>query len=71
MNLQQISESISIFKDNYLSEFGNTDGFIYSEVSEGRYPGGIEFYLPLFFKETETLFDYILGEPVICLSKRP
>ena len=42
------SDSILIFKDNYLSEFGNTDGFIYSEVSEGRYPGGIEFYLPLF-----------------------
>ena len=63
------SDSISIFKDNYLSEFGNTDGFIYSEVSEGRYPGGIEFYLPLFFKETETLFDYILGEPVIFYQK--
>ncbi|MDB4038529.1 transcription-repair coupling factor [Candidatus Thioglobus sp.] len=63
------SDSILIFKDNYLSEFGNTDGFIYSEVSEGRYPGGIEFYLPLFFKETETLFDYILGEPVIFYQK--
>ena len=63
------SDSISIFKDNYLSEFGNTDGFIYNEVSEGRYPGGIEFYLPLFFKTTETLFDYILGEPVIFYQK--
>ena len=63
------SESITTFKDNYLSEFGNTDGFIYSEVSEGRYPGGIEFYLPLFFKETETLFDYISNEPVIVYQK--
>ena len=63
------SESIATFKDNYLSEFGNTDGFIYSEVSEGRYPGGIEFYLPLFFKETETLFDYISNEPVIVYQK--
>ena len=63
------TDSISVFKDNYLSEFGNTDGFIYSEVSEGRYPGGIEFYLPLFFKKTETLFDYISGEPVIVYQK--
>lgn len=29
-------DSIDIFKKNYLSEFGNTDGFIYTEVSEGR-----------------------------------
>ena len=63
------SDSISVFKDNYLSEFGNTDGFIYSEVSEGRYPGGIEFYLPLFFKKTETLFDYISAEPIIVYQK--
>ncbi len=59
------SESITIFKDNYLTEFGNTDGFIYSEVSEGRYPGGIEFYLPLFFNKTETLFDYINKDPIV------
>ena len=54
------SASINIFKENYLSEFGNTDGFIYTEVSEGRYPGGIEFYLPLFFDGTNTLFDLSL-----------
>ena len=53
------NQSINIFKENYLSEFGSTDGFIYTEVSEGRYPGGIEFYLPLFFDRTDTLFDYI------------
>ena len=41
-------ESISTFKSNYLSEFGNINGFIYDEVNEGRFPGGIEFYLPLF-----------------------
>jgi transcription-repair coupling factor (superfamily II helicase) len=32
---------------------------IYREVSEGRMPGGIEYYLPLFFDETATLFDYL------------
>ncbi len=32
---------------------------IYREVSEGRMPGGIEYYLPLFFDRTLTLFDYL------------
>ena len=61
--------SINIFKENYLSEFGNTDGFIYTEVSEGRYPGGIEFYLPLFFDGTNTLFDYIPNNSMIVYQK--
>ena len=61
--------SIDIFKKNYVSEFGNTDGFIYTEVSEGRYPGGIEFYLPLFFETTETLFDFIPDNSVIAYQK--
>ena len=63
------SESISIFKKNYLYEFGNTDGFIYKEVSEGRFPGGIEFYLPLFFNKTNTLLDYLDTEPIIVYQK--
>ncbi|MBK5932068.1 transcription-repair coupling factor, partial [Halochromatium salexigens] len=32
---------------------------IYREVSEGRAPGGLEYYLPLFFDQTATLFDYL------------
>ncbi|HHI76235.1 MAG TPA: transcription-repair coupling factor, partial [Gammaproteobacteria bacterium] len=32
---------------------------IYREVSEGHLPGGIEYYLPLFFDRTATLFDYL------------
>jgi len=62
-------DSTHIFKENYLSEFGNTDGFIFTEVSEGRYPGGIEFYLPLFFNKTDTLFDYIPDDSVIVYQK--
>ena len=63
------SESISIFKTNYLSEFGNTDGFVYKEVSEGRFPGGIEFYLPLFFNKTNTLIDYLGTQAIIVYQK--
>ncbi len=32
---------------------------IYRDVSEGMLPGGIEYYLPLFFDATESLFDYL------------
>ncbi|MEX1220586.1 MAG: transcription-repair coupling factor [Idiomarina sp.] len=32
---------------------------IYQQVSQGEFPGGIEYYLPLFFEHTATLFDYL------------
>jgi transcription-repair coupling factor (superfamily II helicase) len=32
---------------------------LYREVSHGFAPGGIEYYLPLFFESTATLFDYL------------
>jgi transcription-repair coupling factor (superfamily II helicase) len=34
---------------------------IYCEISAGHAPGGIEYYLPLFFEQTATLFDYLPG----------
>ena len=34
---------------------------VYRDVSDGRLPGGIEYYLPLFFPKTATLFDYLPG----------
>jgi transcription-repair coupling factor (superfamily II helicase) len=52
-------QSIKTFEKNYLQEFGKNEGFIFTEVSEGRFPGGIEFYLPLFFDNTATLFNYL------------
>lgn len=32
---------------------------IYQDLSSGITPAGIEYYLPLFFEETATLFDYL------------
>jgi len=32
---------------------------IYQDVSDGIAPAGIEYYLPLFFQQTGTLFDYL------------
>ncbi|QKQ24520.1 transcription-repair coupling factor [Candidatus Ruthia endofausta] len=60
--------SIERFKTNYQKAF-NDHSFIYTEVSEGRLPGGIEFYLPLFFNTTNTLFDYLVNNAVIATSK--
>jgi transcription-repair coupling factor (superfamily II helicase) len=36
-----------------------TKSAIYKDVSNGVAPAGIEYYLPLFFDETATLFDYL------------
>ena len=38
---------------------------IYRDVSEGRMPGGIEYYLPLFFDQTASLFDYLPESTVV------
>ncbi len=38
---------------------------IYREVSEGHLPGGIEYYLPLFFDHTATLFDYLPDDTLV------
>lgn len=40
---------------------------IYKEVSKGNAPAGIEYYLPLFFDKTATLFDYLPKNTTVCL----
>ena len=35
---------------------------VYNEVSAGNVPAGAEFFLPLFFEHTCTLFDYLPGD---------
>jgi transcription-repair coupling factor (superfamily II helicase) len=49
------------FQDNWHQSF-NVDHDacpMYREISAGRPPGGSEYYLPLFFEHTNTLFDYL------------
>jgi len=54
-------EGIGLFRRQYRNSFAaeskNTP--IYREVSEGRAPSGIEYYMPLFFEQTSQLFDYL------------
>ncbi|MFZ4537190.1 transcription-repair coupling factor, partial [Propionivibrio sp.] len=40
---------------------------IYKDVSNGIPSAGIEYWLPLFFEETATLFDYLPKDTVLCL----
>jgi len=40
---------------------------IYKDVSNGVAPAGIEYYLPLFFEQTATLFDYLPKATTVCL----
>ncbi len=37
---------------------------MYGEISRGHIPAGAEFFLPLFFEETATLFDYLGADPL-------
>jgi transcription-repair coupling factor (superfamily II helicase) len=54
-------EAIKHFRQNYRAEFEGDPqaSTIYHEVSNGNTPPGIEYYLPLFFDTTCTLFDYL------------
>ncbi len=52
------SHSIEVFKSNYTQEFDNSS-WLYNEIIEGRIPSGTEFYLPLFFNRTQSLFEYL------------
>ena len=62
-------EGIARFRRQYRTSFAaeskNTP--IYHEVSEGRAPSGIEYYLPLFFDETSVFFDYLSNAVKILL----
>jgi transcription-repair coupling factor (superfamily II helicase) len=42
---------------------------LYKDVSNGNAPAGIEYYLPLFFDDTATLFDYLPADAVVVLHR--
>ena len=52
---------ITRFRQAYRATFEGdpSRSLIYREVSAGNLPNGIEYYLPLFFERTATLFDYL------------
>jgi transcription-repair coupling factor (superfamily II helicase) len=40
---------------------------LYKDVSNGIMPAGIEYYLPLFFEQTATLFDYLPADATLVM----
>jgi len=40
---------------------------LYKDISSGVTPGGIEYYLPLFFDKTATLNEYLPSGAIICM----
>lgn len=54
-------EATSRFKNNWHSRFNvdHKNCQVYVDISDGIPPAGIEYYLPLFFNQTATLFDYL------------
>ncbi|SFK91837.1 transcription-repair coupling factor [Rhodanobacter glycinis] len=42
---------------------------LYQDMKEGVTPGGIEYYLPLFFEHTATLFDYLANDALFVLGE--
>lgn len=53
--------SISLFRSQFREQFEGDprNSMIYQEVSEGVASPGLEYYLPLFFEKTASLFDYL------------
>ncbi len=54
-------DGIAHFRQRYREKFDGdpSQSNIYKEISQGNSPAGIEYYIPLFFDATETVFDYL------------
>ena len=60
-------QTIELFREQYRNTLGGelTDSVIYNEVGQGISPAGIEYYLPLFYEQTTTLFDFLPEHSII------
>ena len=54
-------DAVREFRRRYRTRFSGdlTEQSVYRDVSQGLAPGGIEYYLPLFFDRTSHLFEYL------------
>ncbi len=64
-------EAITRFRQAYRAEFEGDPArsTIYKDVTEGIASPGIEYYMPLFFEQTTTLFDYLPDNAVVVLEE--
>jgi len=63
------ADGVSRFRKGYVAAFGAPgDDPLYAAVSQGQRRAGLEHWLPLFYPETATLFDYLPGDALIVLD---
>jgi transcription-repair coupling factor (superfamily II helicase) len=62
------TEAIELFRTQWFQHFSGESkrSPLFRDVCHGFAPAGIEYYLPLFFQHTHTLFDYLPAASVIC-----
>lgn len=62
--------AINSFRQNWRKQFeGNPlNAVVYQDVSQSLTPAGIEYYFPLFFEETATIFDYLSPKSLVIYS---
>ncbi len=62
-------DSIGHFRQAWCETFAGDPNrcSVYSDVTHQIAPPGAEFYLPLFFTHTQTLFDYLPESSLLCL----
>lgn len=65
--------AIRDFRQRYRARFDGDPqrSLIYRDISNGITPPGIEYYLPLFFDTTATLFDFLPANTTLALAGDP
>ncbi|KAF0101096.1 MAG: mfd [bacterium] len=60
---------VSHFRQSFRERFEGdpSKSQVYKDVSNKLAPGGVEYYLPLFFEATATLFDYLAEDTALVL----
>ena len=65
-------DGITFFRQSWREQFEGVAGdcSVYRDISDGIAAPGIEYYLPLFFDQTSTLFDFLPSETMIMFDDR-
>ena len=71
MEISLSDENIAFFRKKWRSYFqGNPNRCsIYRDISHSIVSAGIEYYLPLFYKETSTFFDYVDNDSLLLFDE--
>jgi transcription-repair coupling factor (superfamily II helicase) len=61
---------ISLFRNNFRNRFDVDirECNVYQDISQGLHSAGIEYYLPLFFENLDTLYDYLPSDTLLIRS---